>query len=99
MKVRTKRNVNIRRGMPSTTAERVGIILTNNELEVEGFVTGESIEGNSKWYYDIHKNYYWSGGIEPVISNTIPSIAEGENRPVATGLIGVNYNDDFTKNN
>ncbi len=62
MKIFTTKDVKIRYKHPGTSAQVKGVIYKGFEIEVEGVVPGESLEGNSKWYFDKHDNYYWSGG-------------------------------------
>ncbi|MDX1618555.1 MAG: hypothetical protein R3224_07195, partial [Balneolaceae bacterium] len=61
MRIRTIRDLEIHRGEPSTEAPVKGIIYEGFELEVEGPVEGEALDGNDLWYR-IGEDYYWSGG-------------------------------------
>jgi major intracellular serine protease len=92
MKINVIKNLNIRRA-PDTTLPKIGIILAGNEIEVEGIVTGESINGNAKWYYDKSLNYYWSGGTD--LRPPAPVTALPSERPA----LFVNYNDWAIKSN
>lgn len=80
MKIEAKRNLNIRQG-PDLNAARVGVLLAGHQAEVEGATTGQTIQGNSLWYVDRNRNYYWGGGARPV--GTIDAILQ-ESQPAPT---------------
>src|SRR5688572_10519961 len=73
MIVTVKRNLNIRK-RPDPSAERVGIILAGKQIEVEGTVVGDEIDGNAVWFVDRGNNFYWSGGIESTALPSIPAV-------------------------
>lgn len=77
MKIEAKRNLNIRQG-PDLSSARVGVLLAGHQVEVEGATTGQNIQGNSLWYVDRNRNYYWGGGARPV--GTIDTILQ-ESQP------------------
>jgi major intracellular serine protease len=79
MKIEAKRNLNIRQG-PDLSSARVGVLLAGNQVEVEGATTGQNIQGNSLWYVDRNRNYYWGGGVQPV--GTIDTILQ-ESQPAS----------------
>lgn len=67
--VKATRELNLRKGKPSTNVEVVGNkpIPKGTILEYVGWVTdGEDIRGNSKWFKDPGGNYFWSGLVEEI---------------------------------
>jgi triacylglycerol lipase len=55
--------LSIRKNYPMSSAPSAGTLLPGEIIHADGYVTdGESIGGNSKWYFDSFSNYYWSGG-------------------------------------
>jgi hypothetical protein len=67
-------HLNIRKGRPDTQAPIDRRVEANTPLFVFGFVHGEMISGNDKWYLGADDTYFWSGGI----SSVSPSTADGE---------------------
>ena len=62
-KVTTNGKVNIRQA-PKTTVPVVNVVPGNIQLAFDGYVdNGESVSGNSKWYYTDEGNWFWSGGV------------------------------------
>lgn len=62
--VRTVANVRIRRGAPSTVAPIVKVIPADTVLQPAGFLTGESVQGNSTWYRNADGNFFWAGATD-----------------------------------
>lgn len=51
------------RSKPNRNAEMIQSIAGNTEIEIKGYVDGESIEGNNKWFVTkLNGLYTWSGG-------------------------------------
>jgi len=62
-KVTTNGNINIRQA-PNTTVPVVNVVPGSIQLAYDGYVdNGESVSGNSKWYYTDEGNWFWSGGV------------------------------------
>ena len=53
--VKVLKNVNLRKGLPNTTAQIVRVLLANSEVTVSGFTLGERVNGNACWYVDTQK--------------------------------------------
>jgi N-acetylmuramoyl-L-alanine amidase len=62
-KVTTSARVNIRL-QPNTTEPIANVVPGNIQLAYDGYTNnGESVSGNSKWYYTNEGNWFWSGGV------------------------------------
>lgn len=62
-KTTTKTELNIRKS-PDAAKPPFAKVPLGIQLAFDGFVTnGESINGNSKWYYTDEGNWFWSGGV------------------------------------
>jgi len=61
--VRTRSNVNVRRGAPSTSAPIVRVIPLGTVINVRGSVTGQPVNGISRWYQNVDGDYIWAGAI------------------------------------
>lgn len=63
-KVTTQNNVNIRTG-PSTREAPSARVPAGIQLAYDGYTeAGQSIDGNSKWYYTDEGNWFWSGAVK-----------------------------------
>ena len=62
--VRTVKNVNLRRGRPSTAAPILRTIPAQTEVPVSGFEIGEAVIGNPNWYVDLQGNFFWAGATD-----------------------------------
>jgi N-acetyl-anhydromuramyl-L-alanine amidase AmpD len=63
-KATTKNNVNIRRD-PSTRMVPLASVPPGIQLAYDGYTeVGQSIDGNSKWYYTDEGNWFWSGAMK-----------------------------------
>lgn len=62
--VRILHNVNLREGVPNTTAPVVRVLLANSEITVSSFTLGERVDGNACWYLDGQSNYLWAGATD-----------------------------------
>ncbi|MFI5101913.1 MAG: N-acetylmuramoyl-L-alanine amidase [Terriglobales bacterium] len=74
--VKILKNVNLRKGVPNTTAQIVRVLLANSEITVSGFTLGERVNGNACWYVDTQKNYLWAGATDipkPMVVTAIAS--------------------------
>jgi len=60
------KNVNLRLGRPSIQAPIVRVIAKDDirPINVVGFVTGDAVNGNNKWYRTIEDNYFWAGATD-----------------------------------
>lgn len=66
-KVVTTVKLNIRQGAADTKAPVFNTVSAGTVLDYAGWVeNGLSINGNAKWYFDFHNNYFWSGGTRVV---------------------------------
>ena len=64
-RVRTRVNLKVRKGAPTTTAASVRTVPGGTELEYEGWTSnGLSVNANAHWYRDAEGNYFWAGGTE-----------------------------------
>ena len=62
--VRAIRDMNVRVGAPSLTAQTVPAA-KNETFMTEGYVTdGDTVGGNSKWYETTDGDFIWSGNVE-----------------------------------
>jgi subtilisin family serine protease len=101
MIITAKRNLNIRK-RPDPASDRVGIILAGKQIEVEGTVVGEDIDGNAVWFVDRNHNFYWSGGVESAALPSIPAIstlAPSPIAPTAFDQIFVDYSEWVIRDN
>jgi hypothetical protein len=75
--------LNIRKGKPNTTAPIDREVDANTSLPVIGFVQGEMISGNDKWYVGNEDTFFWSGGIISVQSSSanVQATASVKRRP------------------
>ncbi len=55
--------LNIRKGVPTTKTDVVEIVSPGSSIKYIGFVTGELVNGNAKWFKNEAGNYFWSGAI------------------------------------
>lgn len=63
-KATTLSRVNIRHA-PDTTTPTINIVPGNIQLAYDGYTTdGETVSGNSKWYFTDEGNWFWSGGVK-----------------------------------
>ena len=63
-KATTQSNLNIRNA-PGSAQPLVGIVPSNIQLAYDGYTdNGESVNGNSRWYYTDEGNWFWSGGVK-----------------------------------
>ena len=62
MKVLTLMDVHIRAKNASREAPKKGVVFKGFEIEVDGIVAGERIDGNDVWYRDLNGDFIWSGG-------------------------------------
>ncbi len=66
--------LNARTGLPDTTAPNPGFLLPGTSLEIVATVKGKSIEGNDTWYQASDGHFYWSGGFDRTISDSVLTI-------------------------
>jgi N-acetylmuramoyl-L-alanine amidase CwlA len=60
--VQVAAKLNIRKELPSRMANIAQVALPGTRLQYLGWVTdGEPVNGNAKWFFDVHGNYFWSG--------------------------------------
>lgn len=75
MKIRFKKNTNIRSDHQSLKAAPIGVVYAQTVLEVEDEPhPGASIQDDNRWWRDLNGWYYWAGETE-----VLP--AETENAP------------------
>jgi N-acetylmuramoyl-L-alanine amidase len=55
--------LNVRKGAPSTRAAVAQVVSPGTALAFDGWVVGEPVNGNTRWYRDPNGNYFWSGGV------------------------------------
>ena len=53
--------VNVRKGVPSSSAEVVRVIPAGELVNVKAKVTGESVNGVSVWYQNMDDDFVWGG--------------------------------------
>jgi len=57
--------VNVRRGMPATSATISSVIPAGSEIEAAGFTAaGETVNGNPCWYETPAHDYVWAGATD-----------------------------------
>jgi N-acetylmuramoyl-L-alanine amidase len=61
--LRTRTNVNVRRGQPTTTAPLVRTIPAGEVVNVRAMVTGEPVQGISRWYQNMDDDFVWAGAL------------------------------------
>jgi N-acetylmuramoyl-L-alanine amidase len=59
--VRVLKNVNLRKGAPNISAPIARVIPAGTQVEVAGFMTGQTVSGNSSWYVDGGGGFFWAG--------------------------------------
>jgi N-acetyl-anhydromuramyl-L-alanine amidase AmpD len=62
--LRTRASLNVRRGSPSTRAPVVRVIDPDHVVNVIREVTGEQVNGVSRWYQNLDGDFLWSGALE-----------------------------------
>lgn len=64
-KVKTRTDLNLRKGAPTTATSIVKKIKAGTEVSYVGWTSnGMSVNGNAHWYKDADGNYFWAGGTE-----------------------------------
>ncbi len=62
MEVTAISNLNVRAGLPNTSAPVRRVVPAGTVLPVAGFTAaGQAIGGNSFWYQDQSGDYFWAG--------------------------------------
>jgi len=91
MKIRFRKNTNIRTAPGDIDTEPLGIVYAGTVLDIEDeFHDGASIRDNNKWFRDHNGWYYWSGETEiipslpsaPAPHPPAPAVAEVEEVPI-----------------
>jgi D-alanyl-D-alanine carboxypeptidase len=59
--VTTTARLNIRKGLPSTSAPIATKVEAGVVLAVQGLVRGEGVHGNADWYAALDDTFFWSG--------------------------------------
>jgi N-acetylmuramoyl-L-alanine amidase len=62
--LRTRANVNVRSGSPSTQAPIVRVVPAGEIVNVVRPVTGESVNGISRWFENVDEHFLWGGALE-----------------------------------
>jgi N-acetylmuramoyl-L-alanine amidase len=63
--VRTKVNLNVRKGAPSSLVNVVRMVPANTDVTYQGWTSnGLSVNANPHWYMDGDGNYFWAGGTD-----------------------------------
>ena len=57
----TTARLNIRTGMPTTSAPVVRRVEVGTVLGIGGVATGETVNGNAQWYAGDSNTFFWSG--------------------------------------
>lgn len=63
--------LNARTGKPDTSATNPGFLLPGTSVGIVAMVKGKSIEGNDTWYQSSDGHFYWSGGFDRSISDSV----------------------------
>lgn len=72
--VSTRVKLNIRK-QPNTSTPPISIVGPNVQLSYDGYTEeGESIRGNSKWYFTQEGNWFWSGGTSSINASLVSSV-------------------------
>lgn len=91
MKIRFRKNTNIRTDPGDIDTEPLGIVYAGTVLDIEDeFHDGANIQNNNKWFRDLNGWYYWSGETEiipslpsaPAPNPPAPAVAEVEEVPI-----------------
>lgn len=71
MEIKAIKNINIRFGEPSTSANSQAYVPIGTTVHIADLVIGQQIDGNAVWYKNTLEEYLWSGGFswqqEPLI--------------------------------
>lgn len=60
--VQVTAKLNVRKGQPSRMSDIAQVVMPGTKLTYAGWVTdGEPVNGNTKWFLDTNRNYFWSG--------------------------------------
>ncbi len=70
------------REQANTNSPAVGTLYANQRFTAVGAVTGQSVSGQSQWWYTADYKYVWSGGTDP----TNP-VSGGQTSPISFGGI------------
>ena len=62
--LRTRSVVNVRAGAPSRLAAVVRVIPAGEIVNVVREVTGESVNGISRWWQNVDDDFLWGGALE-----------------------------------
>lgn len=62
MRVKTLKDVHVRAHHPRRTGRPKGVVFEGFVIEIAREVSGESIDGNARWYQDRNGDFIWSGG-------------------------------------
>ncbi|MCD4789634.1 MAG: S8 family serine peptidase [Bacteroidales bacterium] len=66
-KVKTKTDLNIRKGNPSTRSMKVRTVKAGNILDYLGWVSnGQEVKSITKWFYNDKNEFFWAGGVETI---------------------------------
>ena len=64
MQLRTRASLNVRSGSPTTRAPIVRVIEPDNVVNVVREVSGEAVNGVSRWYQNLDGDFLWGGALE-----------------------------------
>jgi hypothetical protein len=78
--------LNIRSGRPDTRAPVVRTVPSGTRLDYRGRTdSGESINGNPRWYQDAGGNFFWSGGVRAALATGLSDAAGAASLPLVAG--------------
>ena len=63
-----------RQGAPNTSAPQGDPLAANDVGNFQGWVTGESVEGNDLWYVGTSGDFFWSGSFTEVSKHDLPDL-------------------------
>ena len=67
-RVTALKTLNIRKGLPTTSAPRAGRAAPGTELRVLGWTSnGQAVNGNAHWYRTADGDYFWAGATDQQI--------------------------------
>lgn len=72
--VRSDNEARRRQGAPNTSAPQGDPLAANDVGNFQGWVTGESVEGNNLWYVGTSGDFFWSGSFTEVSTHDLPDL-------------------------
>lgn len=61
---------------PSEQSPKSGVMAKGDEVKIIGKVQGDAINGNNLWFLDEHKDFVWSGNVDPIDHGQLPTYGQ-----------------------